>query len=197
MYSVRGNIELIQARLRFSVDSTLILAKNQGWEIVGFNESNVAAFSDIYKNDFEFHYARIGERDMSDRVNRILGRSPKYLLAISSIGFISQYRNFQNLAGLLDAYSRAMPRDFHGIPGIAEMDQASVMHRISLEVLKWKSLGYLQDSNKFSLLINIGKNYRSDIIVCEDVVRAYNANFTQWMRHLVRISRQAKISDSL
>jgi hypothetical protein len=196
MYGVRDNVLAVTGREAASSYALIVLAKNSVGEIVWFEEGYQAPLEKIFIHDFAYHYSKVGVADMQNRVSRVLGYSPRSLLSFSSIGFTPAYRNFPNLLSLLETFANNIPSQLIGTPAITELDQDAVLHKISIGLNQGFSLGYLSDPKMRPLIQNTGADYKSDVIVYKDGVSMYKDHFTKWMRHVLRLSREARLAEN-
>lgn len=183
------NVEMVKERVLRSVDSFLVLCTDTNNKIVGFEEWYIDSLKKIFDRDLYYHYSRIGFAEVSKRVDKILGYTPENMLILSSIGLMEEYRSFPNLFEMLNQFSRAIPDKYLDIPGVTELDKDGVIHRMSEGISRGVSLGSSDDLNWHGNLVNIGKNYNSDLVVYHDPVRVYKENFTNWVRHFMRVAR--------
>ena len=184
------NVEKIKERVLGSVDSFLVLCKSATKGIVGFEEGYIDPLDRMFELDFKDHYEDVWLGEIERRIETILGYVPNEMLLTSSLGLLKPYRNFRNLFGIMSQFARILPNTHLWKPGITELDQGGVTHRMSEGINQGVSLGIenVPDLQR-KVRLRAGRVFNSNLVVYPDYAGMLKKNFDMGHREFLGMLR--------
>lgn len=158
----------IRKKIRGSVKTFLVVAKDGKNEIVGFEEAYIDSFERIFRQELASHYWQLWSRVVFEEVRKVI---PGLLetdpfMVLWSIWLLPRYRSLRNIHQVIRTMAEIVPAN--PPPCITEVDKRNVLHKICTWN-GWISLS-LTNNNEISRKIwPMKPQYKSDLLVFHNV----------------------------
>ncbi len=181
------HLGVIKDRLLWCKKPFLVIAENQQWEIVWYEEWYIDTLDNIFRREFIYHYGDIWFMEIKRRVwNVLLWEVPNEMLVLSSIWLLSKYINFFTLFEILKTFANTISDWYIDTPWITEVDKKNNLNKISQAI--WSiSLWFHEDMR--SKISNTWKDYESNLILIPEAWRRYRHFTSKWIKNLIKITR--------
>ncbi len=178
----------LSLKMTQSPHAYMVLVRNMVGELVGHASYYLGNIDDIYQYELHYHYPHIRISDMRERIIKILGSAPEYMIVLSAIGLIPSYRGptylFRLMKQVVDEVRNT--EAIRGYTWIMELDKTNPMYRI-FTGLWW------HDINAHAWLPelvarNVAPSYESRIVIFQDIYSRFHDFFNQatWPKSFIR-----------
>lgn len=192
----KENINAIRERLTQS-EAFIVICRDNVGSIVGYMDMYIDTLDVIYKRELASHYSLIGIEEIRRRTEKILWGPTSEMISFSAMWMLKQYMNMYLVYKIWSTLSSSkIPHAYEAMPGITELDRNNNLS--SMYTMMWsRSLGFTEEDAYQKKIINIGKNYASDIVTFNKPVEDFRTKFNVWLKQFLRAySKTRKIWDT-
>lgn len=158
----------IRRRIKWSIKTYLVVAKNEKWEIIGYEEAYIDSLERIFLQEYSYHYSMIWIEQIRDEIRRIYPdiMHDEPFIVLWTIWLLPKYRWLRNIHKVLKSFYEILPES--APPCITEIDRRNALHRM-MEFAGCASLSLDKNPKYTNRIWPINPIYQTDLLISRDI----------------------------
>lgn len=183
MHSAQNNIPIIKDRLLNSIESSVVMVRDQWSNLISYWEVYVDFFDRVINFELRPHYPTIDLFDMKYRIEKILNQDISILTVFSAAGIVWNYRSPTLFIKILKAFFQDTNFSYYNTPWIMELNKFNPVYKTFMK-LGWISLNDT-DETFFSKHLVASPHYDSVIAIFPESMNKFQTHFNLSIREIL------------
>lgn len=185
-HSAQNNIPVIKDRLLNSIESSVVMVRDECYNLISYWEVYVDFFNRAINFELKPHYPSIDLCDMRYRIEEILNQDIDILTVFSAAGITSDYCNPMLFIKILKSFFQNTHFRHNNTPWIMELNKFNPVYKTFMK-LGWISLNETDETFFWKNLV-ASPNYHSVIALFPESMYKFQSHFNLSIRDILTTS---------